>query len=1078
MKKFLLPITIIIIIVALLIVLKMVNLGALTISIIEKTAHVDIESVNIQGNIFQGYRIEGYNVKLSETDSIYGEIADIRYRFKPFVFRLPSLFQINLIEPTVCITEKMGEQKKTEFTLLRFNLGLRINLKNGKVIYKNDKTQTIEKISGLVLIDFVGDKIFLNTVNLSLKVQHYPIHITSANLNIGVDNEMVEIKSFAIKGKGIVLNGEGTYSLKDRHAALKFKRANINLETAGIHTGKVNFFGEIEYKDGNILPKIQGTTEGVHPFDRFKFETTSSFDTIWMNIFDGEIFDGSLFASIEIMDLKNFTFETNFKHVNVAEAINSDLPIFINGYIGYKGEKFIGFLNSPREQGFDIDSLFVFGSATKSQIILDSLFVKEGEKTLGIKGKIYSGCDLKIVFNNFDLERFSKYVPLKGTLKGECYLQGSFKNPTGIIFTSNLTGSDFLIDDVIVENFTIQSQQFKLNNPSEHLKFTLGNTSFKNWNLQKIIISINDNKFSIEAEKQANALVIKGTLDKIWQGVISSLSIEYNGVETKNITPISFDILAKKFGEIYLSFIGGTIKGTISPLKWNLSHGSLKKLGKLLGFRDSLGGELQVIVEDNKFSINAQDINFRGLKDGSLKILGDFKNKAIKIDTLAISDASNQRLYAGGFLSFEESNIRAKFTDVGVWALPFLQNFMSELDGLLSGEGVLQGTLDSFTLNGKGEIKNASFVIDVISAQFDSVVSKVTVDNNMIIFESGKGIVSTVHHNKLTKSTNRARVTAGGVVKIEPRFGVENLNFDFSFKDAPIQFQPFVFGIGSGNFSVGMKEKIMYYNGNLTVKEGVVPIDFGLKTKQEEGEDNWTMNLKIKGDRNIWLRNRDADIEFGGEVYIIKEHTPLHLSGTLETRRGNYYWLNHILSITSGEITFIPEEEIDPELDIWAEMDTREGIKIILHLFGPMSEPIFEFFSDPPIYSEQDIVTYLNLNITWQELESIKSGEYVGKILTKSLLLWLESDVSRRIRQYTGLDYFIIEGPFFDSEEGTKLTVGKYISKDLFITYTYGITTFSNEFNVEYFIDDKNEILIRRDEEGEYSLQYQYRIRF
>jgi len=31
---------------------------------------------------------------------------------------------------------------------------------------------------------------------------------------------------------------------------------------------------------------------------------------------------------------------------------------------------------------------------------------------------------------------------------------------------------------------------------------------------------------------------------------------------------------------------------------------------------------------------------------------------------------------------------------------------------------------------------------------------------------------------------------------------------------------------------------------------------------------------------------------------------------------------------------------------------------------------------------------------------------------------------------------------------------------------------------VEYFIDDKNEILIRKDEEGEYSLQYQYRIRF
>jgi autotransporter translocation and assembly factor TamB len=300
------------------------------------------------------------------------------------------------------------------------------------------------------------------------------------------------------------------------------------------------------------------------------------------------------------------------------------------------------------------------------------------------------------------------------------------------------------------------------------------------------------------------------------------------------------------------------------------------------------------------------------------------------------------------------------------------------------------------------------------------------------------------------------------------------------------RFNSYHFGTGSGNFSVGMKDKIAYYNGNITVKEGIVPIDFGLKPKQEEGTDNWTMNLKIRGERNIWLRNREADIEFGGELYVIKEHTPLYLSGMLETRRGNFYWLNHILSITMGKVTFIPEEEIDPELDIWAEMNTRdkdpttgEPIIIKLHCFGPLSEPIFEFFTDPPgRYSEQDIITYLSLNITWQELESMKGGEYVGKILPQSILLWLESDVTRRIRQYTGLDYFVIEGPFLESEETAKVTVGKYISKDLFITYTYGITTISNEFNVEYFIDDKNEILIRRDEGGEYSLQYQYRIRF
>ena len=127
---------------------------------------------------------------------------------------------------------------------------------------------------------------------------------------------------------------------------------------------------------------------------------------------------------------------------------------------------------------------------------------------------------------------------------------------------------------------------------------------------------------------------------------------------------------------------------------------------------------------------------------------------------------------------------------------------------------------------------------------------------------------------------------------------------------------------------------------------------------------------------------------------------------------------------------------------------------------------------------EQDIVTFLNLNITWQELEQLKRGEYMSRIIPQSLLAWLEGDISRAIRQYTGLDYFHLETPFFEENERTKLTVGKFIARNLFITYTYDVTTFSNEFNVEYFIDDRNKIQVERDETGEYSLQYKYRLRF
>ena len=315
------------------------------------------------------------------------------------------------------------------------------------------------------------------------------------------------------------------------------------------------------------------------------------------------------------------------------------------------------------------------------------------------------------------------------------------------------------------------------------------------------------------------------------------------------------------------------------------------------------------------------------------------------------------------------------------------------------------------------------------------------------------------------------------------------MNFDFGFRDAQAQFLPYAYGKGSGNFTVGMKDVVSYYNGNVNVQEGVVPIEFGMQVDQvpETKPVIYRMNVKISGDRNIWLRNRDADIELGGEIYMIKESGPLYITGNLETKRGNYYWLNHTLTITEGKIIFIPEAEmIDPQLDIWAELNTRERssesneeIKIKLHFFGTLLQPVFEFFTEPEgIFTEQDIIAYLNLNTTWHELESMKLGQQVGEVLPRSLLSWLESDVSRRIRAYTGLDYLRIDAPLFQPDEKTKLTVGKYVSRNLFITYTYDITSFANEFNVEYFIDDRNEILIRRDEVGEYGLEYQYRIRF
>ncbi len=1079
MKRFIVPIIICVCIITLIIVVTRVDFGALTISILERTAHVEIDYRTMQGNLFRGYRIEGYNVKLSETDSIYGKIADISYRFKPLAFRLPNLFEINLIEPNVHMKKKTDKEEERKFRLPQFNVALRINIKNGKVIYEDEKSYTVESISGLVFVDLIGPQIYLNTVNLSLKAKEYPVAITSANLDLTISSKIIEAHSFRINGSGIFLHGEGLYSFENNEASLKIERAKIDMEKFHFHRGTIDFSGEVDYLNNKFLPRIKGTAQGIDPIHRCAFETNVFADTIVVNIFDAELWGGSLFAQAKISHFKIGEFEANFTEFDIGNIINVPAPILVSGYLGYRSEKFICSIKSPADSGLGIDSLVIFGSATTARIALDSLAVFEPKKTLEISGDIYPLCDLNMRFDKFTLEKFSQYVPLQGMVRGMCSIQGDLKKPADMLFSSDITVDDLVVDNCAIAHCSIMSKNMRINDKTGYSTVTAKDLSYKNQILEKVTFVLENRSVFIHAKKQNDSLRISGMFEKNWQGTISSLYLIYNGVETKTQAPIAFDIPTRMLGDIDLSIIDGRLRGTLSPLELRLSKGNLNKLGMLLGLKEQMYGTLDISVSEGSFSIRAQDIDYSGLSKGSLTAIGEYSNQSIRVESLTVSDEKEQNVHASGHLSIDTSRVRINFSNVGAWALPFLNNFLDKPDGILSGDITFRGNLENYTLTGFGKIKNGSFGIEVIAAQFDSLNSNVRFDNNRIIFENARGKVSTLSHLQLSQA-NGAEVHAGGVVKLDPRFGSKNYNFDLSFQDAPIQFLPFAYGIGSGNFSVGMKEGTSYYNGNITVKQAIVPIEFGMELEEQEEEvtENWTLNIKLKGERNIWLRNSDADIEFGGELYIIKEQGPVYLSGKFETHRGNYYWLNHILSITQGQVTFIPEEKLDGELDFWAEMNTREGIKIILHFFGPMSEPVFEFFSDPPIYSEQDIITYLNLNITWKELESMKQGDYVGQILPHSLVSWLESDVSRRIRQKTGLDYFRIETPFFEPESKTRVTVGKYISRDLFISYTYDITSFSNEFNVEYFIDDKNEILIRKDEEAEYSLQYQYRIRF
>lgn len=1081
MKKFIIPIILSLIAILLYFATTRVNYGAITIALLEHTANVDIEYRKMEGTLFRGYVIEDYIVRLSETDSIHGDIADISYRFQPLIFRLPNLFEVNLLGPTVYVKQKtqaVGPETRTPFTMPRLNLGLRISVKNGTVIYDDETKHTVEAISGLVFVDIFASQIFINTMNLSFRSLDYPLDITSANLDIRMDSKGIAAQSLKIKGNGIVLQGDGSYSFESQTAHMNISTAMLDLAAFDIHKGSVHFSGEVVYEDKKVLPRIKGVARETEPFDRFSFETNVLADTILVNVFDGELWDGSFFALVKFADFDNWGFEANFSDLDLGKILNTKTPLLVNGYVVYRDKDFSGLMRSPDEYGLGVDSLLFSGSVDESQIILDSLIMLDPDTTVVAHGFIYPTFDFTVLFNTFNMGILSEFIPIEGELTGTCLVQGDVRNPQEIRYTTQLTAEDFVMYSAHIRELTIMSKDVRINDKTGTLHCTAVEPHFSGVHLDSMALTLDNQSLTLRGKRDTDSLRIITVLEDNWQGTITSLYVSYNGVVTRNDKPVVFDIQNKEIGEIQMHFLDGALSGTLSPLNMKLSAGDLTMLGRLFGLEDTLKGKLDLTIDEHDFGLVATNVYYLDVMNGTLMTRGNFEDGRITVDSLTLTDDNNQELFMNGMLSGEFSDLTARFENLGTWMLPFLSKSLIEPHGIMTGEIRFQGTLEEFEFSGGGAIEEGSFGIGVITAQIESLSSKVTFDGNRILFEDARGKISTL--GKRITEENTSELNAGGYLQLEPRFGMENFNIDISFKDAPIQYPPFAFGIGSGNFSVGARKRINYYNGNITAKHAIVPIEFGIKfIEEEEGApQNWTMNLRIRGENNIWLRNSDADIEFGGEIYFAKENAPLHISGELTTHRGYYYWFSHVLTITEGTVTFLPEEKMDAELDFWAELDTREGVTVKLHLFGLMSEPIFEFFSEDAIYSEQDIVTYLNLNITWRELESMQQGEYVGQVLPHALISWLEGDVSRRIRQYTGLDYFRIETPFFEPESKTKLTVGKYIAKDLFVTYTHDVTSFANEFNVEYFIDDKNQIIMQKDDEDKYALWYRYRIRF
>ncbi|WP_289303204.1 translocation/assembly module TamB domain-containing protein [Methylophaga sp. UBA3996] len=162
-------------------------------------------------------------------------------------------------------------------------------------------------------------------------------------------------------------------------------------------------------------------------------------------------------------------------------------------------------------------------------------------------------------------------------------------------------------------------------------------------------------------------------------------------------------------------------------------------------------------------------------------------------------------------------------------------------------------------------------------------------------------------------------------------------------------------------------------------------------------------------------------------------------NGQITIKDGSYIAYGQLLKVDNGKIRFSGPID-NPELDIKAVRETKE-VTAGLYIEGNVSAPQATLFSDPDM-SQDDILSYLILGKPIEQASATDAALLASA--ATGIGLQNGAMIGDDIANTFGLDEFAITG---DSKENAALTIGKYLSPKLYLSY--GIGVFDSVSSVE-----------------------------
>lgn len=589
------------------------------------------------------------------------------------------------------------------------------------------------------------------------------------------------------------------------------------------------------------------------------------------------------------------------------------------------------------------------------------------------------------------------------------------------------------------------------------------------------------------------------TVGKNWEylsGKVEKLDIHTDGGDMGIENP--FEIYASGNGYsvsnlnlkgAYLSLkLDGSMKGDSLDVNFALKDRNLGMISYLTGaklkgrFDASLSASGSILSPRLKAEARLSAFSFEGISVDSLVLNADLKDKHLDINYFNIYYKGKMSYIYGraelnSFTDFESDSMDMHFRIEGVDSSFFapLYDIFYLKKGYANAEGSLYGCVLNPQMKGSAVVNEGDVYILSLGTRIKNAKGYATLMGDSVIIDSLKG------------ETERGSVSLTGIVKMKG-YSLDRYFFRIDATGAHVEGIDYVDAYGNCGIEISGNAKRPVIIGDITITEGISNLPF-LNLSQGGGAitsvDSSYIELRFNAEKGgVWLKNSFVDVELAGKVVLKKDVSRWNVTGSADIKRGYYYYLDKKFTISTGKFDLIETQKIvEPvislESDIkmsYTDIDGRKDATIYLKASGAAEKPVISLYSEPSL-SMDNILSILSFNSTVSSLSDI---DQVSKQLPeKALQIYLRNKYLSYISSSIGVDQLDIETNLLSDERSAKLSVGKYIGRNIFVSYTHDIFSFSRDmFKIEYNFMTNTDIVTERDEQGNFNTGVQFKYRF